>query len=82
MNPTADKKPKPIPKALTKEERALILLEIVKDLTAVEEEGFGRIVIEVKNHQVINWWKVASRSQRALLRKFDGNLGALTSSER
>ncbi len=55
-----------------KEERALLLVEIIKDLTAVEEEGYGRIVIEVKNHQIVTWWKVASRTARGFWAKIKG----------
>ncbi|MFA5232096.1 MAG: hypothetical protein WC410_00210 [Candidatus Paceibacterota bacterium] len=52
-----------------KEERALLLVEIVKDLSAIEEEGYGRIVIEVKNHRIVTWWKVASRTARGFWAK-------------
>ncbi len=75
MNQTADQKPK----AITKEERALLLLEIVKDLAAIEEEGFGRVVIEVKNGRVVNWWKIASRTRRGFLNKMKSVSGGLTS---
>jgi myo-inositol catabolism protein IolC len=75
MNQTTDKK---ITNTTT-EERALLLVEIAKDLAAVEEEGFGRIVIEVKNNQIVNWWKVSSRTARGFWRKLRGDVDHLTS---
>lgn len=75
MNQTADKKLK----SPTTEERALLLVEIAKDLAAVEGEGFGRIVIEVKDHQIVNWWKVSSRTARGFWRKIRDNVNSLTS---
>lgn len=63
---------KPKTKILGKEERALLLVEIIKDLSAVEGEGYGRIVIEVKNHQIVTWWKVASRTARGFWAKIRG----------
>lgn len=75
MNQTDNKKLKP----LTTEEKALLLVEIAKDLAAVEDEGFGRIVIEVKNGQIVNWWKIASRTRRGFLKKMDGVSSGLTS---
>jgi len=75
MNQTADKK---LNTAST-EERALLLVEIAKDLAAVEGEGFGRIVIEVKNHRIVNWWKVSSRTARGFWRKLRGGVDNLTS---
>ncbi len=59
------------------DERAL-LPEIAKDLASIEEEGFGRVVIEIKNGKIINWWKVASRTRRGFLRKMRDTLGNLT----
>lgn len=50
----------------------MLLVEIIKDLTAVEEEGFGRIVVEVQNHQIVTWWKVASRTARGFWAKIKG----------
>lgn len=47
----------------------MLLVEIVKDLSAIEEEGYGRIVIEVKNHRIVTWWKVASRTARGFWAK-------------
>ena len=75
MNQTTDKK---ITNTTT-EERALLLVEIAKDLAAVEEEGFGRIVIEVKNNRIVNWWKVSSRTARGFWRKVRGGVDHLTS---
>ena len=75
MNQTTDKKIT----GTTTEERALLLVEIAKDLAAVEEEGFGRIVIEVKDHRIVNWWKVSSRTARGFWRKARGNVDHLTS---
>ena len=75
MNQTADKK---IMNS-TSEEQALLLVEIAKDLAAVEEEGFGRIVTEVKNHRIVNWWKVSSRTARGFWRKLRGSVDHLTS---
>lgn len=63
---------KPKLKVPGKEERALLLMEIIKDLTIVEGEGYGRIVIEVKNHQIVAWWKVASRTARGFWAKIKG----------
>lgn len=51
------------------QERGLILSEIDKDIFAVEEEGFGRVVIEIKEGRIINWWKVASRTRRGFFKK-------------
>jgi len=51
------------------QERGLILSEIDKDIFAVEEEGFGRVVIEIKDGQIINWWKVTSRTRRGFFKK-------------
>ncbi len=50
-------------------ERDLLLSEIDKDIGSVEEEGFGRVVIEIKNGRIINWWKVASRTRRGFFKK-------------
>ncbi len=75
MNQTTDKK---IANPIT-EEQALLLVEIAKDLAAVEEEGFGRIVIEVKNKRIVNWWKVSSRTARGFWRKARGSVDHLTS---
>ncbi|HRZ95538.1 MAG TPA: hypothetical protein P5262_03145 [Candidatus Moranbacteria bacterium] len=50
-------------------ERGLLLSEIDKDIGSVEEEGFGRVVIEIKNGRIINWWKVASRTRRGFFKK-------------
>ncbi len=51
------------------QERNLLLSEIAKDLASIEAEGFGRVVIEIKNGQIVNWWKVASRTRRGFLKK-------------
>jgi len=53
------------------QEHNLLLSEIAKDLASVEEEGFGRVVIEIKNKRIINWWKVASRTRRGILKKME-----------
>lgn len=53
------------------QERNLLLLEIARDVVSVEEEGFGRVVIEIKNKQIVNWWKVASRTRRGILKKME-----------
>jgi hypothetical protein len=53
------------------QERNLLLSEIARDLASVEEEGFGRVVIEIKNRRIINWWKVASRTRRGILKKME-----------
>ena len=50
-------------------ERDLLLSEIYKDIGSVEEEGFGRVVIEIKDGRIINWWKVASRTRRSFFKK-------------
>jgi len=62
MNQTVDKN-------LTKEERALLLLEIMKELGEVESEGFGRIVIDIQDGHILNWWKVTSRTARQFRKK-------------
>ncbi len=62
MNQTIDKN-------LTKEERALLLLEIMKELGEVESEGFGRMVIDIQNGQIFNWWKITSRTARQFRKK-------------
>ena len=51
------------------QERILLLSEIDKDILAVEEEGFGRVVIEIKSGRIINWWKVTSRTRRDFFKK-------------
>lgn len=50
-------------------ERDLLLSEIDKDIGSVEEEGFGRVVIEIKDGRIISWWKVASRTRRGFFKK-------------
>ncbi len=75
MNQITDKKIT----GTTTEERALLLMEIAKDLAAVEADGFGRIVIEVKNNRIVNWWKVSSRTERGFWRKVRGSVDHLTS---
>lgn len=50
-------------------ERNIILSDIAKDITSIEEEGFGRVVIEVKSGKIVNWWKVASRTRRGFLKR-------------
>ena len=50
-------------------ERNLLLSEIDKDIGSVEEEGFGRVVIEIKDGRIINWWKVTSRTRRGFFKK-------------
>jgi hypothetical protein len=57
-------------------ERNIILSDIAKDITSIEEEGFGRVVIEVKSGKIVNWWKVASRTRRGFLKKIDDSFGA------
>ena len=68
MNQTTESKIK----TMDKEERALLLMEILKDLAVVEEEGYGRIVIEVKDHKIVTWWKIASRTARGFWAKVKG----------
>ena len=51
------------------QERGLLLSEIDRNIFAVEEEGFGRVVIEIKEGQIINWWKVTSRTRRGFFKK-------------
>jgi hypothetical protein len=51
------------------QERNLLLSEIARDLASIEKEGFGRVVIEIKNKQIVNWWKVASRTRRSFFKK-------------
>lgn len=58
------------------DERALLLPEIAKDIASVEEEGFGRVVVEIKSGKIINWWKVASRTRRGFLRKIKDITGS------
>jgi len=53
------------------QERNLLFSEIARDIVSVEEEGFGRVVIEIKNKRIINWWKVASRTRRGILKKME-----------
>jgi hypothetical protein len=50
-------------------ERDLLLLEVFKDIASIEEEGFGRVVIEIKNGQIVSWWKVSSHTRRGFLKK-------------
>jgi ribosomal protein S25 len=52
-----------------KKERDLLLLEVSKDIASIEEEGFGRVVIEIKNGQIVTWWKVASHTRRGFFKK-------------
>jgi hypothetical protein len=61
------------------EDERSLLPEIAKDLASIEEEGFGRVVIEIKNGKIINWWKVVSRTRRGFLRKMKDVAGGLTS---
>lgn len=75
MNQTANKKIK----SITTEEKALLLVEIAKDLAAVEGEGFGRIVIEVKDHRIVNWWKISSRTARGFWHKLRQGVDNFTS---
>ncbi len=63
---------------LDEKERELLLPEIAKDIALIEEEGFGRVVVEIKNGKIINWWKVASHTRRGFLRKMKDALGNLT----
>jgi len=58
-----------VEKNLTKEERAFLLLEIIKELGEVESEGFGRIVIDIQDGQILNWWKITSRTARQFRKK-------------
>lgn len=51
------------------QDRDLLLLEITKDLASIEKEGFGRVVIEIKNGRVVSWWKVTSHTRRGFLKK-------------
>ena len=51
------------------QERGLLISEINKDLASVEKEGFGRVVIEIKDGRIVNWWKVASRTRRGFFKK-------------
>lgn len=76
MNQTA--KPKPAPKILTKEERTLILVEIAKELSEVENAGWGRIVIDVQDGHIATWWKITSRTAKEFGRKLK-KTGGLTS---
>ena len=52
-----------------KQERDLLLSEIDKDIFSVEKNGFGRVVIEIKDGRIINWWKVTSRTRRGFFKK-------------
>jgi hypothetical protein len=56
-------------------ERDVLLFEIAKDLASVEEDGFGRVVIEVKSGKIVTWWKVASRTRRGFLKKLKEDSG-------
>jgi hypothetical protein len=58
-----------VDKNLTKEERSLLLLEIVKELGEVESEGFGRVIIDVQDGHILNWWKITSRTARQFRKK-------------
>lgn len=49
---------------LTKEERALLLVEFLKEIGELETEGFGRFVVDVQDHHISNWWKISSRTAR------------------
>ncbi|MFZ2975818.1 MAG: hypothetical protein WA055_04315 [Candidatus Moraniibacteriota bacterium] len=50
-------------------ERDLLILEIFKDIASIEEDGFGRIVVEIKNGRIVTWWKVASHTRRGFFNK-------------
>jgi len=52
-------------------ERDLLLSEIARDIASIEKEGFGRVVIEIKDSRIINWWKVTSRTRRGVLKKME-----------
>ncbi|OGI36005.1 MAG: hypothetical protein A2283_17460 [Lentisphaerae bacterium RIFOXYA12_FULL_48_11] len=65
MNRTNEQKNK-IPE---EQERSLLLSEIDKDIVSVEEEGFGRVVIEIKSGRIVSWWKVTSRTRRGFFKK-------------
>lgn len=52
-------------------ERGLLLSEIDRDIASVEKEGFGRVVIEIKDGRITNWWKVASRTRRGFLKRME-----------
>jgi hypothetical protein len=56
-------------------ERNIILSDIAKDITSIEEEGFGRVVIEIKSGKIVNWWKVASRTRRGFLKRMKDSHG-------
>lgn len=54
-------------------ERDLLLSEINRDIASVEKEGFGRIVIEIKDGRIVSWWKVASRTRRGFFKRMENS---------
>ncbi len=76
MNQIVDEKLETAIRTLSREE-VLFVLQIAKELTGVKSEGFGRIVVDVQDKEISNWWKITShtaRDFRRKLRNFDNSL--------
>jgi hypothetical protein len=73
MNQIADEKLEAAIKTLSKED-AFFILQMAKELSEVKAEGFGRIVVDVQDKEISNWWKITSHTARNFRRKLR-NLG-------
>jgi|GEM_PF-1600868 len=68
MNQTADEKLEAAIKTLSKED-VFFVLQMAKELAEVKAEGFGRIVVDVQDKEISNWWKITSHTARNFRRK-------------
>lgn len=68
MNQTDDEKLEAIIRTLTREE-VLFVLEMLKELAEIKDEGFGRIIVDVQQKEISNWWKITSHTGRGFRKK-------------
>jgi hypothetical protein len=73
MNQTADEKLEAAIKTLSKED-VFFVLQMAKELSEVKAEGFGRIIVDVQDKEISNWWKITSHTARNFRKKLR-NLG-------
>jgi hypothetical protein len=76
MNQTADEKLEAAIRTLSKED-VFFVLQMAKELAEVKAEGFGRIVVDVQDKEISNWWKITSHTARDFRRRLRNFSNAL-----
>lgn len=68
MNQIDDEKLENVIKTLSREE-VFFLLEMLEELSEVKAEGFGRIVVDIQQKEISNWWKITSHTAKGFRKK-------------